>query len=476
MVYRHLFLATITLAICWNSLSLAETPYIQQEHEFESKDKYRSMTLNAMIEQGMRQNFDQNLRDYQADIGQINDQDLHDEFWLPSIQLQMNSIERVRRLKSGSDGFSATNNSPAGSVGINFGDYTIFNWGKDYARYQQKRNILTQEQNNLKSERRSLKHQLVMNFFQMLTSKKVEYAHREHLQKASFIYRLNREKVTIGKVGKQEYYQARNEYLLAQEQYHIAKMNNDLTQEKVAAMIADSPGTRYILRQKLDYRIFKVPFKECSMLAQKNSSLIEDRKSLVENAKKELTIEKKERLPLPKFTINLGAYQHTFSRNGGDTDYFTSMGDKNLDVIATISATWALTGRGGLLNHRKSKLARISYNYASTQLRQAEHQTMSNIQTLYRSIISYENQIKILKAAVESAEKSFNIIMENYLERKTSFINYRTALGDLTNYRNSLANSLLAHLQSKVMLASAIGIDDFPGENFELLAKREGSE
>ena len=75
--------------------------------------------------------------------------------------------------------------------------------------------------------------------------------------------------------------------------------------------------------------------------------------------------------------------------------------------------------------------------------------------------------------AVESSEKSFNIIMENYLARKTSFINYKSALRDLTNYRASLAQAINTHLRNKVTLATTIGVDDFPGENFELLAKRE---
>ncbi|MBT3235248.1 MAG: TolC family protein [Bdellovibrionales bacterium] len=473
MVHTSALLILIATLIGGTATSYAETPYIQQEHEFDSLDRYRTITLNSMIEQGIRKNFDQNLRNYQEQISQLNYSNLRDKFWMPSIQLQMSSVERVRRLKSGGDGGSARNNSPAGTIGVNFGDYTLYNWGKDFARYQQNRSLLLQEQSTLKSDRRKLKHQIIIHFFQLVTSKNIEKIYRERLQKASFIYRLNREKVTIGKVSKQEYYLARNEYLMAQEHYHTAKMNHDLTEEQVATLIADPPGTRYVIREELDYRIFSVPFKESNELAQKNSSTINNHHALVENAKQELVIEKKERLPLPKFTVNLGAYQHTFSRNGGDTSYLTAQGDKNLDIIATINASWALTGDGGLLNHRKTELARLSYHYATTQLRQAKHQTMSAIQALYRSIISYENQIKILKVAVESSEKSFNIIMENYLARKTSFINYKSALRDLTNYRASLAQAINTHLRNKVTLATTIGVDDFPGENFELLAKRE---
>jgi hypothetical protein len=60
--------------------------------------------------------------------------------------------------------------------------------------------------------------------------------------------------------------------------------------------------------------------------------------------------------------------------------------------------------------------------------------------------------------------------MENYMNGKTSFVDFKLALEELTEASQLLEFAKFAHARDKILLAQEIGIEDFPGENFESLA------
>ena len=78
----------------------------------------------------------------------------------------------------------------------------------------------------------------------------------------------------------------------------------------------------------------------------------------------------------------------------------------------------------------------------------------------------------ILEARLPSLQKTFDTILDNYLSGRARFYDFSMALSDLTTTKIFYEQIKLQHLREKLTLARLAGIEDFPGENFELLAKR----
>ena len=66
--------------------------------------------------------------------------------------------------------------------------------------------------------------------------------------------------------------------------------------------------------------------------------------------------------------------------------------------------------------------------------------------------------------------------MENYLKRKTAYINFSDSLLEAVNSDTALAESYYLHTREKILLAQEMGVDELPGKNFESLGIPLGSD
>lgn len=450
---------------------------IQSQEKYRAKsfkDSKQAISLTGVIEQSLRANYAQNQRDYSQDILDLNWQNTKEGFWMPQLRLNISSNDqRVGRLKSSNNGggFSTV---PNASVGIDFGDYTIFNWGKDYLQYLNSKETYKRSKRHFIELRRSLRNQAIIKYFELVYLNETLKAYRRQLRQASFIYRYNREKVAIRKITKQEYYQARSEYLLAQNNFQQATNKLRVAEEEMAFLIADPPGTSYILKDQLNYERIQIPMDDAVTIAKKwNPGVLESTKD-VRNSKRTYEIQRRENLPLPKFSVNLGAYKHRFGPGVNQTRY-SNDNNGNIDVVATLNATWSLTGVGGFLNSRTTEIKDINRHLSYSQLAQANHFTKSKIQRAYYRIKTYEQQIKILKASNVTNTKTYDVILENYLNRKTSYLNFQDSLLEAISSQVALAELYYLHTREKVLLAQEMGIDEFPGKSFEQLGTPTGA-
>jgi outer membrane protein TolC len=471
------------VAVSYCSITLAQTTskklsdhsYIQEQSTEQIKDKYKQVNLNDIIEQGSRKNYDQQLREMQTEVLDIDWKDAKEEFWLPSVDLSLITAEhKVSTLKSGSYGSSSTSTSPTGTLGLNFGDYTVFNWGKDYLQHLNTKANYLRNKDILSENKRELKQNLILKYFELSKVQKIENIYKIKLRHASFIYRLNKEKVALKKVSKQEYYQARSEYLIAQSDYYLAKENTASVEEELSTLINDPVGTRYIIRQDLQYKTLQTSLEEVIRLSDTNNPNILTAKTNVENANRDYELNLKENLPLPKFTVNLGAYNHQFAENINRTRYENESGSSNVEIVATINATWSITGTGGLLNGRKNRRSLVNKHLALKTKSKAQRHAHGELRSLYRSIKILQNQMTILEASIPTLQKSFDTIMQNYIDRRTSYINFHSALENLIEAEVLSENTIYNHLSSKIIMAQTVGIENFPGETFEKLAIKKG--
>jgi outer membrane protein TolC len=322
-----------------------------------------------------------------------------------------------------------------------------------------------------KEQKRALKHSIIIKYFELAYFNRLIEIYRRQLRHASFVYRFNREKVSIRKVSKQEYYQSRSEYLRAQNSFQDATRNLKVAEEQLAFLITDAPSTRYILKDQLDFQRIQLPLEDAVGIAKENNPQIRESNKDVKNAKRSYQIQLRENLPLPKFSVNLGAYNHTFAPGVNTTRYNSGLSGNQIDVVATINATWSLTGVGGFLNQRTTRRAHVNRTRTFSELTEARHQTQSDIQRAYYKIKTFEQQIRILEAASVTNTKTFDVVLENYLNRKTPYINFQDSLLEAVASDIGLAELYYAHTREKVLLAQEMGVDEFPGKSFEGLAK-----
>lgn len=446
--------------------------YIQEADKYKITDKFKSLKLNDVIEQGLRKNYDQNLRDQKQNLSDLTFEGLSRSFWYPNIKLTLSTGDQLISLLRKSSRAQTANNSitPSGYLGLSFDDYTVFNWGKDYALFLNKKQSYEREKTANLELKRELRLSLISDFFDLAAYKTFEKIYQDQLRHASFVYRLNKEKITVGKTSQQDYYQSRSEYLRAQNEYHQAKMNADVADENLSFKIADDVGTKYILIEQLDYKRIKISLEDAINLANaQNPTLLSNKTTLI-NAERSYDVAQKENLPLPKFSVNLGAYNKTFGPRTNKTIYETQNGNGNVELVASVNATWDLVGEDGFLNSNKLAKSRINRELANYELGKNKHFIESNVRETYKNILSYQNQMLILEARLPAVQKTFDTVLENYLNNKARYNDFHIALNELTETKLKLEETKLYHLKEKLNLAKAIGAEDFPGENFEHLA------
>ncbi len=449
-----------------------KSTYIQDLDRFKGLETtVKSITLNDVIEQGLRENHDENIRHMQDSLNELQWKDDFSDFWYPSLNLTLQTNEyRLGTLKSGSLNSSPRSDRVSGSFGLEINDYTIFNWGKDYLGYLNKKETYKRTKQNFKEKTRELKHQLIIEYFNLLTIKNIENAYRDQLRQASFIYRLNQEKLTLKKIRKQDYLQARADYLKAQDEYHQARINSQVADETFAYLIKDVPGTKYQFIEEIKFKQIQTTVSESIRLALESSPNILNAKTTLENAKRDYEIVQRERLPLPKISLTLGSYAQEFSSSTNDFRYRTDPGNSNIDFVAMVNASWSIWGSGGFFKERTSQKSLLNREIARKSLNKENHFKKAEIYQIYRRIMHYQNLIRILEAKNNNLRKTFDAVLENYMNKKTAYINYTDILEKYTNSEVEYLQAKYEHLRQKVLLAKAVGIEDFPGENFENLA------
>ncbi|MBY0415134.1 MAG: TolC family protein, partial [Bdellovibrionales bacterium] len=448
--------------------------YIQEADKYKLADNYKNLHLNDVLEQGLRKNYDQNIRGQKQELNEIAFRSAKNAFWLPELSVSLTTDEqKIATLRSSSRAPSTPHStSPSGVLGLSLGDYTVFNWGKDYALYLNQKSLYERNTQIYDESKRELKLDLINSYFSLMATKNIEKIRQDQLRQASFVYRLSKEKITIGKTSKQDYYQARSEYLKTQNEYHEAKIISDQTDESTAFQITDPIGTKYVLNESLEYRRIKVNLDEVLKIAERNNPTLLTNKVLIDNAERQYDVALKENMPLPKFSINLGAYNHRFGTGVNSTRYESYSGSGNVELVASINTTWSLTGANGFLNSNKLATSRIGKEIAIKEFEKNTHFTQSMIRQTYKTILSLQNQIVILEARIPSLQKTFETVLDNYLGGKIKFYDFSMALDDLTETKIFFEQTKLQHLKEKLTLARLAGLEDFPGENFEQLAVR----
>jgi outer membrane protein TolC len=441
------------------------------------RDQSVNLSLKEAIEKGLRLNPKEQIRNFKFSKLDLQLDANWDQFWLPNITLELNTDnQNLDRLKTVTPRGPIQNNStraPQGMMGLSFGEYSLFNWGRDYLKYVNNYQLYNQEKWNLGIERRRLKFRIIDQFSNLSRWKKVLKIKSDQLRNTSFVYRLAREKAALKKIKKQEYYETRTEFLRAQNEYHLTKSMVYEEEAKLANLIGDSSRPSYNLTEGIRFETLKYPLKDALEQSLKSNPDIVNFKQKMDNAGRSYHLAKKETMPLPKVSVNLGTYTKTLGTNGSQTYFETHNGNSNIEVVASINFTIDLVGENGFLNHRQRQHAYLNKRISEVRYFNSKRESEVEIRKIYRQIRQLERLYKVSELKVVNTRKGFDETLNNYLERKQPFINLRRQLINYIRAVEEFEQIKYQHLTKKLTLADLVGRDDFPAESFENLARRQ---
>lgn len=430
---------------------------------------YKALDIGTVIEQGMRSYQENIIRRKNIEILKNELQDKKESFWTPNprITLQLNP-QRIGTIKSGGSDATRISKDPTGAAGLELGEYTLFNWGKDYLQYKNDKEDLERQIERDKEGLRDFKQNLVKQFVNLIHAKDIKIISRQYLQSATLAYRINREKVLQKKVTKHEYYQSRSEYLRAQENFTNATLFEETANEVMAKMLNDPPGTLYTINQDYQYEESTYSRENAIATARKVSPFILDQKVETSIRTREYEIALRDNLPLPKISVNFGTYSKAFNNGTITNDYYTSSpGDSNIDLVASLNASWTLFGDGGLFNRRKLANARLEKEKAIHRLSLTRRRVEEAIVNIFNYLGANVKQLKIIASRNDSLKKRMDTALNQYTQRKTRFLEYQMAMQDYYDSLKKESTLKYQYLVKRVELAQIIGVENLPDSPFD---------
>ena len=433
-----------------------------------SNYNYQPISLKAAIQQGIQKNHGVGMRDHQRGILNLTWEGQWSAFWLPNINFTM-SVDpyRILRIRNSTDLAGAQSKHTGGNLALDFGDYTVFNWGKDYLAYLNNKQNFKRGLQDLTESDRQLKFDIITSYSNLISQYHILNAQRVFLRHASYVYKLTKEKLAAKKISGQEYYQTRVLYMQAYQDYLEAKRLWINVNEKLAFLIDDEPSTRYIVSEEIRLIHLEKELESLKALGKKNSPQVLTAYTQKKIAERNYEIARRENMPLPRFDISLGAFTQAYSTGSSGQLFGNFNGNKNLEVTASLNATWNIVGVDGFLNKRKLQNAHLQRQFSDRQLKQQEDMMDYMVTNYFHQIKNLEKQSKLSQEREKTAESAYNITFNNYTLRKTSFLNFLHSLDDLTKAKVISLKNLRDHLNYKVQLAAAVGIPDLPGNLFE---------
>jgi outer membrane protein TolC len=435
----------------------------------------RSLDLRSVLEEGFRRNPFERIREQQREQIELLKTDVWQRFWLPRISLELDTTNhRIDRFRESSQSTPAmgAQNAPTGSLGLVIDDYNLFNWGRDYLEYQNEKQTLNRANQQLSEARRRLKFSLITQYFNVIRTKEIKRIRQEQLRQTSFIHRLSREKLQLRKIRAQEYYQTRSEYLRSQTEYQASLFDVGLQEEEMANLLGDEWRGSYRTNEQLKYVSVNTSMDEALKLAEEQSVDYRNAKLQYDNSSRTYERTLKENLPLPKFSFNLGTYRTGFDPEGTTWQYQTTPGNRNIELVAAIDMRWTLLGEGGFFNSRNNQQAFLNKRIAEINFYNVKRQLEIKIRTIYKTLRFIEQKVEIAQFQHKNAQSNYDSVLDNYIGGRATYADIKLAIDNLVISHINSENVKYEHLLKKLELADYMGLEDFPGENFEQLAER----
>lgn len=432
------------------------------------------LTLENAIQKALISNRDMRKARLSYEAAKLSFADASDRMFMPSISLAANSssnftLYQVPGTQAATVGAADRSHGyPSASAGVVLGSYTLFNFWKDWTAYEIAKLNFHVTTLNYNEVIRRLRFQVMNEYFKCRTEQDKLDAAKRSVEISEAIVEVVKSRVNIGKATDRDVSSSVVDLLGAKNQLNTTTQSVRAEFANLNLLLADPAEKALRLQSEMKYVLLKISPPEALKLFKERGPTLIAAINALKVSESTVELEEKNRLPLPtiKFSgVTVGYASGYYGSEASRTTTGAQSG--NFDVSAAISLTLPLVGPGGLFNSRLVEIARMNRDAAEITLRDTQIQGESFILSTIDSIRQQEENIANLKDAFQKSEELLNSLLTQDANAVVSRLELRDAINATRLNEFTLKDSILAHLNTKLQLATTLGVDALPGDSYQ---------
>ncbi len=428
-----------------------------------------NLTLSQALDRGIANNRDVQDQKLILRAAEIIHKNAWDTMFLPSVSLNLSTSSSKTLSHLLGDTYTSLLSSydshgyTVSSASLNLGSYTFYNFGKDLLVYEKAYLDWTRAQEALDEAIRSIKFQIIVAYWTLKTSyDKVDSANRS-IEIAQAMAELQESRYNLGKTTQADYESSAMDLFTARNLRDQLETNSRIALFSLNTFLGDPIGTKYHIEEEISFLPISLNEDIVYESYQKNSPIMKSAKNELRKAELSLSLEQRNRLPLPTFSFSGITVSYSNHYYGSSPDLYTSAtGNPNFNVSAYVSLTVPILGYNGLFGWRAVETAHIDLERAELKLRDSSAKDRSlifqHIQNIRQVEVTVQNNRESLIKSVDVMESVF----QKYFSGAVSRLELRDAITQARSAEISLSEGILFHLSSKMQLAQLIGVDYLP--------------
>lgn len=460
---RHDFFSKLTLILSVGCFLVFQQEQLSFCADSENAPSPETLTLAKAIDKAIENNIGFKTQKMQYRSAEISFDNAWETMFTPGISL---SISANSKLTAGDlkdhVGIAAekAHGYPSQSATLSLGSYTLFNFWKDWNRYEQARLDWVRAQEIYMETLRAFKFEVSRAYFESKIAQDNFESAKRFFSLAETILHLMKSRRKVNKASDSDITSAEQDFLAARIEFGNTTTSTNAANWKLNQIFNDPQGKSYLLVDDPEFEPIQVDIEEIIEIYRTNSPTVKNIKKDLRKSELSLDSAEKDRLPLPqvKFSGLTLSYGNEF--NGLTREYYTDgSGNTQLNVSASVSLSLPIWGSGGFLSSRNMELARMSVEQQRLGIKDTISRDEVRIRELVRSIAQTEQNIRDYKKSLTGSSTQLDQLINRGSQQGGMRLDFRDLLRQMRTDQTSLADANLSHVTSKYELYQLIGVD-----------------
>lgn len=430
------------------------------------------LSLSRALKMANKQNFTIAQQKNSLQTEALSYRDSFEEMYLPNVSLEAGTssaltLGQIPHSSASDFGADKQRGDPMASVGLNMGEYTVFNSFKDKMSFDIAKLGYEREKERMVETTRSVRSDVVEAYFRAKTEQDKLAAAKRSRKMAKALLRLVKSRARVGKASSSDASSAEVDVLSAQNRVNELVGSEQSARWQLNTLLRYRLDAKYQLSTRLRFRPLKLTTEAAMKSYTSSAPSILDATYGLKASETSLKLAKMNRLPLPTVSfsgIGIRYVRNDFGTTGLQTST-TGLDSGNIDLTASIYLSLPLVGPGGLFRQREvrqayhyKEISRLSYLETKLRDESAIHSSILTTRQQEKSIRNLQNSLK-------NATKVLNLLTKQMRRGRVSRLEVRDALEQARETELTLKDEILYHLSSKLQLGNLIGSDQFiPGK------------
>ncbi len=210
------------------------------------------------------------------------------------------------------------------------------------------------------------------------------------------------------------------------------------------------------LTTSFDYKPLDMTFEQAFQIYKDRSPTMRDQKLNIEKQHMGLEIFEKNRMGLPRLTLNGSAIKY---ENGWSTAGANSITGDRLDATLSFNLTIPILDQAGFFQTDQSRLNRINLERAEIDFRAATIQGEKDIRTAFSELQKLQEQLAPLRDSFNASAKVLDRMVSEMATKKPSRLELRDAIKNAREKELELLKNVMEFIKARNTFYVLIGKD-----------------